>query len=116
MEASSNQWEVYRDAVAGKYYDPFRLLASLHHYANGKLNDLTRDQANPASQLQLASVGRKAFGLSPVDPTTGEGTPDAVVLLMVEKFAEYARGKGSGAGNWRTYALPSTARPASSAP
>lgn len=110
-------WEVYRCPVVGRFYDPFHVLASLHHYSAGKVNELSREsEKDPAAALRLAQVGRRAFGLSEVDPATGEGTPDAVVLKAIEKFAEYARGKGSGAGSWRTYASPSGDLPPSSAP
>lgn len=113
----SNQWEVYQCPVTGKYYDPFRTLASLHHYAADKLNELIRaSEADPNAALQLATVGRRTFKLDPVDPATGYGVPDAAVLKVIEAFAEYVRGKGSGAGNWRSWSSPSVDPPQPSAP
>jgi hypothetical protein len=116
MPASSNVWEVYQCPVTGLHFDPFRVLATLHRNAEGKLNDLVKaSDRDPDAALKLALAGRVAFGVPNLVGTTGQGYPDAVVLAMIEKFAEYARGKGSGAGNWRTWSQPRVP-PASSAP
>lgn len=115
--AASSKWEVYRDPATGLHYDPFRVLASLHHYSGGKLNDMVRAaNESPAGALQLVAVGRRAFGLPAIDPTSGEGTPDAAVLAAVEAFSEYVRGKGPGAASWRNWSRPLEAPPPSSTP
>lgn len=113
----STTFEVYRSPILGRYYDPFKLLASLQHYAGGgkKFNELVAKQADPTALLQLAAAGRKALDLPPVDAKTGQGFPDPVVLQAVEEFTEYVKGKGSGAGGWRSW-LPSPASPPRSAP
>lgn len=110
-------FEVYQCPVTKKFLDPFRTYTALQFYAGGgkKFNELVRKQADPQALMQLADVGRKAFGVTPVDAATGQGTPDAVILAAVEKFVEYVLGKGKGAGNWRNW-LPSSASPPSSAP
>ena len=109
-------WEVYQCPVTKKFLDPFRVLAGLHHYAANKFNELVKDQSNPTTALKLAVVGRKVMELEPVDPQTGAGFPDAVVLNAVEKFVEYVKGKGSGAGSWRNYASPLEPSQPASAP
>jgi hypothetical protein len=117
MAPSSKAWDIYRDPVTDRYYDPYRVLAALYHYSGNKLNEMVRAaNESPAGSLKLAEVGRRAFGLPAIDPATGEGTPDAVVLAVVEKFSEYVRGKGQGAGNWRNWSRPSEASPLSSMP
>ncbi len=113
----SNKWEVYQCPVTGRFLDPFRVLAALRQQAGKELNSLAaKVDTDPTAALKMAGAARVAFGLPPVSSTTGEGTPDAVILEMVEKFAEYVKGKGPGAGSWRSWSLPSVALPPSSAP
>jgi hypothetical protein len=105
--------------VTSRRLDPFKTLRHLYHYGEGaeKLNGLIEkfNAGDLTAAGVLATVGRRAFGLDEVNPDDGSGYPDAAVLSAVEAFAEYVAGKGSGAGNWRTY-VRSTASPASSAP
>ena len=110
-------FEVYQCPVTKKFLDPFRVYTTLQHQAGGgaKFNELRRNTADPASLMQLADVGRKAFNEPPVDPKTGKGTPDVVILAAVEKFVEYVLGKGSGVGHWRNW-LPRPVSPTGSAP
>jgi hypothetical protein len=105
-----SKWEVYHCPVTSLYFDPFRVLHALHHYAGKKLNELIDGQADPDVALKLAAVGRRAFKLGEVNPGTGTGYPDAQVLACVEAFSEYVRGKGLGAGNWRDYSASSDSR------
>jgi hypothetical protein len=108
----THKYEVYRCPVTEKFLDPFRVYAGLQsHAGSGKrFNELVRSQSDPKALMELADVGRKAFGLDPVDAKTGRGVPDVVVLAAVEKFVEYVRGKVSGAKSWRDW-LPSQESP-----
>lgn len=42
----------------------------------------------------LAQATRNAFDMIPVDPETGVGVSEYEALLLLQKFMEYAEGKG----------------------
>jgi hypothetical protein len=109
-----NSWEVYRCPVTSLHFDPFRVFSLLHRESGNKLNQLAKDaEGSIDSRLVLVNVARKAFGLDPVMPATGQGYPDAVVLAVLGEFRRYVAGKGSGAGNWRTWSRPRESPPSS---
>lgn len=100
---------IYQCPVTKRFYDPLAVKRALRK-ANGAILALARatadedEDARLAAEEKIAAAGRAAFGLAPVDATTGSGVPEALVLAAVTAFTRWLRGKGETAQSGPTSA------------
>lgn len=91
--------EIYRDPLTGTAYDPLRVHRRLVVGSKNEFNLWLRDHRGEDELKALAAddkilpVVRDAFGLPPVSPDGG-GITDAQAFMILERYLEYARGKG----------------------
>lgn len=102
--------QVYTCPVTGRKYDPLQVKRDLARAARGweAYNRVVAENANkgdqvaqPAAEGQLVGFARAAFGLKPIDPKTGDGVLDAVVLEALTAFTRWLLGKSETAGGTR---------------
>jgi hypothetical protein len=93
---------IYQCPATQRYYDPLvvrRALraadpAILAYRAAVTEQD---EAAREAAEEKIVAVARRAFAVPPVDPKTGDGTPDAIVMRAVVAFTRWLSGKGGTA-------------------
>lgn len=94
---------IYECPVTQQKLDPLAVKRHLILSTKNRFNALVRelnaddDLVRIAAEGELARAGRVAFGLVPLDPRTGKGTLDAVVLEAVTAFTKWLTKKGSKA-------------------
>ena len=98
---SEKERQIYRDPGTLRFYDPLALKRALLRSARGRFNEAIKTYGSDAStadekaqaEAMIVLAGREAFGLKPIDPQTGEGVVDAVVIDAVTAFTRWLKGK-----------------------
>lgn len=92
---------VYRCPATKRYYDPLALRRGflLAREYNAAAQGMRSDDACVAAEAEgvVVAVGRKIFGLKPIDPITGEGVTDSLVVEAVTAYTGWLRGKSETA-------------------
>lgn len=103
MFFSDTDRAIYECPVTQQKLDPLAVKRHLIISTNNRFNALVREMSaedervRVAAEGELARAGRAAFNLTPLDPRTGKGTLDAVVLEAVTAFTKWLTKKGSKA-------------------
>lgn len=118
-----------------RYADPLAVRRELLRHTGGMLNDLldkdqlAYEQAVSGEQVQPAVVAdgadaegrvvdavRSAFGLTPIDPNTGEGSTDEYCKALLKEFLVYLEKKSPSTVTSLTSAPPTDSTPTESQP
>jgi hypothetical protein len=102
MTFTDEERRVYKCPLTDRYHDPLAARRAMLARAGGaaKFNEAIKDSrsADPdvrdRGEAALVAAGRAALGLEPVDPRTGAGVPEAVVLEALTAFTRWLAGKG----------------------
>ncbi len=91
---------IYKCPVTEKALDPLALKRAITVASKNRFNAIvqearsTDELVRATAEGQLVAVGRAAFGLAPIDPKSGAGVLDTVVLEAVTAFTRWLSKKG----------------------
>ena len=97
---TENERQIYTCPITGRKYDPLAVKRSLAIASRGGFNAAVADSRSTdaviraSGQERLVTYARSALSLLPINPETGVGWLDVVVLDAITAFTRWLAGKG----------------------